>query len=72
LHSAVAREKTKKRLRLLGSGAILPEVLAAADLLRQDGTWRLKFWSVTSFSELARDARTVERWNMLHPQETRA
>jgi pyruvate dehydrogenase E1 component len=62
-------KKTKKRLRLLGSGAILPEVLAAADLLREEWNVDAEVWSVTSFSELARDARTVERWNMLHPQE---
>jgi pyruvate dehydrogenase E1 component len=57
------------RPQLLGSGAILLEVLAAADLLRDD--WRIDadVWSVTSFSELARDAQTVERLNMLHPDE---
>jgi pyruvate dehydrogenase E1 component len=62
-------KKSKQRVRLLGSGAILPEVVAAAELLRDD--WRVdaEVWSVTSFSELARDARTVERWNMLHPLE---
>jgi pyruvate dehydrogenase E1 component len=62
-------KKTKKRVRLLGSGAILPEVLAAADLLRDEWSVEAEVWSVTSFSELARDARSVERWNMLHPQE---
>ena len=60
--------KGKKRVRLLGSGAILPEVLAAADMLGADWSVDAEVWSVTSFSELARDARTVERWNMLHPQ----
>jgi pyruvate dehydrogenase E1 component len=58
-----------KRVRLLGSGAILLEVLAAADVLRDDWGVDAEVWSVTSFGELARDARTVERWNMLHPQE---
>ncbi len=62
-------KKTKKRVRLLGSGAILPEVLAAADLLRDEWSVDAEVWSVTSFSELARHARTIERWNMLHPQE---
>ncbi len=61
-------KKTKKRVRLLGSGAILPEVLAAADLLRDEWGVDAEAWSVTSFSELAREARGVERWNMLHPQ----
>ena len=67
---ALTSKKTKKRVRLLGSGAILLEVLAAADLLRDEWAVEAEVWSVTSFSELARDARTVERWNRLHPQET--
>lgn len=56
-------------VRLLGSGSILREVIAAAELLAQD--WRIdsEIWSVTSFTELARDAREVERWNRLHPQQ---
>ncbi|MDI9847808.1 alpha-ketoglutarate dehydrogenase [Rhodoblastus sp. 17X3] len=55
------------KVRLLGSGAILPEVIAAAELLAKD--WRIEseIWSVTSFSELAHDARKVDRWNRLHP-----
>jgi pyruvate dehydrogenase E1 component len=59
------------QVRLLGSGAILREVIAAALLLEQD--WRIscEVWSVTSFSELARDAQEVERWNRLHPQHAR-
>src|SRR5262249_48633262 len=56
-------------IRLLGSGAILREVIAAADLLRQDWGISAEIWSVTSFSELARDAREAERWNRLHPLE---
>jgi pyruvate dehydrogenase E1 component len=56
----------KPNVRLLGSGAIFREVIAAAELLEQD--WRVasELWSVTSFSELAREAREVERWNRLH------
>jgi len=54
-------------LRLLGSGAILPEVIAAADLLQAHWQLDTEVWSVTSFSELARDAASVERWNRLHP-----
>ena len=52
-----------------GSGAILLEVLAAADLLRDEWGVDTEVWSVTSFGELARDARAVERWNMLHPAD---
>jgi pyruvate dehydrogenase E1 component len=55
------------RVRLLGSGAILREVIAAAGLLRSDWQVDAEVWSVTSFSELAREAREVERSSRLHP-----
>jgi pyruvate dehydrogenase E1 component len=55
------------RVQLLGAGAILREVLAAADLLEADFGVRADVWSVTSFSELKRDGIAAERWNMLHP-----
>ncbi|MEQ1647164.1 MAG: pyruvate dehydrogenase (acetyl-transferring), homodimeric type [Hyphomicrobiaceae bacterium] len=58
-----------KRVQLMGSGAILREVIAAAELLEQDFGISSDIWSVTSFTELARDAMSVERWNMLHPEE---
>jgi pyruvate dehydrogenase E1 component len=58
------------RVQLLGSGTILGEVLAAADLLESDFGVAADVWSVTSFSELRRDGIEVERWNMLHPGET--
>jgi pyruvate dehydrogenase E1 component len=57
------------RVRLLGSGCILREVIAAADLLFQDFAVATDIYSVTSFSELARDARAVERHNRYHPTE---
>lgn len=57
------------QVRLLGSGAILREVMAAAELLRQDWQVAAEVWSATSFGELAREAREVERWNRLHPGE---
>jgi pyruvate dehydrogenase E1 component len=57
------------RVRLLGSGCILREVLAAAELLIQDFGVASDIFSVTSFSELARDARLVERHNRHHPLE---
>jgi pyruvate dehydrogenase E1 component len=56
-------------VRLLGSGAILPEVIAAAELLANDFGIASELWSVTSFSELAREARDVERRNRLHPRD---
>jgi pyruvate dehydrogenase E1 component len=58
---------TQKRVRLLGSGAILLEVVAAANALHDDWQVDAEVWSVTSFSELAREAQAAERWNMLHP-----
>jgi pyruvate dehydrogenase E1 component len=57
------------RVRLLGSGTILREVIAAAELLEQDWNVASEVWSATSFSELARDAREIERLNRLHPME---
>jgi pyruvate dehydrogenase E1 component len=54
-------------VRLLGSGAILREVIAAADLLSTDFGVACDVFSVTSFSELARDAREVERRNRQQP-----
>jgi pyruvate dehydrogenase E1 component len=60
----------KPVVQLLGCGAILREVIAGADLLKQDFGIDANIWSVTSFTELAREAREVERWNLLHPMET--
>lgn len=62
--------RRKKRVQLLGSGTILREVIAAGDLLEKDFGVSADVWSVTSFNELARDGQDVERWNMLHPEET--
>jgi pyruvate dehydrogenase E1 component len=56
-------------VRLLGSGAILREVIAAAELLSADWGIACDVFSVTSFSELAREAREAERWNRLHPMQ---
>jgi pyruvate dehydrogenase E1 component len=57
------------RVQLFGSGAILREVLAAADLLADEWGVASDVWSVTSFNELARDGVAVRRWNTLHPEE---
>ena len=56
-------------VRLVGSGAILREVIAAQQLLADDWQIAAEVWSATSFSELARDARECERWNRLHPDQ---
>jgi pyruvate dehydrogenase E1 component len=59
----------KVRATLFGSGTILREVLAAADLLEKDYGVAADVFSVTSFSELRRNALAAERWNLLHPGE---
>ena len=58
------------QVQLMGSGSILREVIAAADLLHKDFDVDSDVWSVTSLTELRRDGHAVERWNLLHPQET--
>ena len=55
------------RVQLLGSGTILREVIAAADLLKNDFKVSADVWSVTSFNQLRRDGMTTDRWNLLHP-----
>ncbi len=55
-------------VRLLGSGAILREVEAAAEMLAAEHGVSSEVWSVTSFTELRREGLDVERWNMLHPE----
>ena len=57
------------QVQLLGSGTILREVLAGADLLRDDFGVGADVWSVPSFTELRREGMEAERWNMLHPGE---
>ncbi|VVO64880.1 alpha-ketoglutarate dehydrogenase [Pseudomonas fluorescens] len=61
-------EQPKGRVRLLGSGAIFLEVQKAAEILAREWQIESELWSVTSFSELARNAREVERGNRLHPE----
>jgi len=60
-------EQHPARVRLLGSGAILREVLAAAELLHEHYAVSAEVWSVTSFTELAREGMACVRWNLLHP-----
>jgi pyruvate dehydrogenase E1 component len=64
-----AKGKKAPRVDLLGSGSILREVLAAAELLQQDFGVAADVWSVPSFTELRRDGIETERWNRLHPTE---
>ncbi len=59
----------KHNVQLLGSGTILREVMAAAELLAEFDV-SADIWSATSFNLLAQDGMDVERWNMLHPEST--
>jgi len=71
LREGPAKKKDAPRVQLLGSGTILLEVIAAAELLEQDFGVTADVWSVPSFTELRRDGIDVDRWNMLHPGEER-
>jgi pyruvate dehydrogenase E1 component len=64
-----SKRSRKPVVQLLGSGTILNEVTAAAELLESDWNVLSDVWSVTSFSELRRDGIEAERWNMLHPSK---
>jgi pyruvate dehydrogenase E1 component len=61
------REVDSPQVHLLGSGTILNEVMAAAELLQSDWGIAADVSSITSFTELRREGIEVERWNMLHP-----
>ena len=66
------RFKTGKKpvATLIGSGTILREVIAAAEILENDYGVTSNIYSATSFTELRREALDIERWNLLHPSET--
>ena len=66
--ASIAPASAPAAVRLLGSGTILREAIAAAELLAEEWKVESDVFSVTSFSELAKDAREVERWNRLHPE----
>ncbi len=57
------------RVQLMGSGVILRQVMAAAELLKSDFGVESDIWSCPSFTELARDGNAVMRWNTLHPTQ---
>ena len=57
------------RVQLLGSGVILREAIAAAELLKADWGIDADIWGCTSFTELAREGYAAARWNMLHPTD---
>jgi pyruvate dehydrogenase E1 component len=57
-----------KRVQLIGSGTILREAMAAAELLKDFGV-AADVWSATSYNLLRRDGLETKRWNLLHPEE---
>ncbi len=64
-------EKSGKnpKVQLMGAGSILLEVLAAAEMLKADWNVDSDIWSMTSINEVYREAKSVDRWNLLHPTE---
>jgi pyruvate dehydrogenase E1 component len=68
LQPSESKDKKAPKAQLLGSGTILREVMAAADLLRDDWGVAADVWSATSFTELRRNGMDCERHNMLHPK----
>ena len=67
---ASGKKDAKLRAQLFGSGAIMLEVLKAAETLEQKYNVACDIWSVTSYKELYKDGNACERWNMLHPADT--
>ncbi|MBD3345262.1 MAG: pyruvate dehydrogenase (acetyl-transferring), homodimeric type [Chitinivibrionales bacterium] len=61
--------KSKKKVNLMGSGALLIQAQKAADILEQKYNVAADVWSVTSYKELYKDASETERQNMLHPSD---
>jgi len=58
------------RVQLLGSGSILNEVIASADMLKNDWGVEADIWSCPSFNQLAREGVETARWNLLNPTAT--
>jgi pyruvate dehydrogenase E1 component len=64
------KKAAKAQVQLLGAGAILREVEAAAEMLKADFGIEVNIWGATSINELRRDGLKVQHWNLLHPTET--
>ena len=71
LHEGKPKTRKTPRVQLLGSGTILREVEAAAELLREDFGVAADVWSVTSFNELRREGLRMDRDDMLNPEQER-
>jgi len=59
----------KTKIQLLGSGAVLREMISAAEILQKDYKIDSNVWSVTSFNELRKEAIEIERYNLLNPDK---
>ena len=62
-------EKGEHRVQLMGAGAILREVEAAAEMLEASYGVTADVWSLTSVNELQREGKAAQRWNLFHPEE---
>ena len=72
MYKLIRRRRRARRRRACScwaAASILREVIAAAELLKNDWGVTADVWSCPSFNELRRDGRAVARWNMLHPTE---
>src|SRR5260221_4901889 len=67
---AASKPKAALRAQLFGSGAILPEVIKAQEILESKYDVSADVWSVTRYTEPYRDGHASERWNMLHPADS--
>jgi len=66
---AASGKKAAPRVQLLGSGTIFREVIAAAELLKQDWGVDADLWGCPSMNELSRNGNDVQRWNLLNPAD---
>lgn len=69
LFSETSKGTDELHVQLLGAGTIMREVIAAAAILKKEYNVNADIWGVTSFNELRREALTISRWNMLHPDQ---
>ncbi|MFI4819179.1 MAG: pyruvate dehydrogenase (acetyl-transferring), homodimeric type [Enterobacterales bacterium] len=69
IYKLISFKGTKCKVQIMGSGSILREVIKAANILSEDFNIKTYVYSVTSFTELARDGQDCDRWNILHPNK---
>ncbi len=64
-----AADSGKLKVQLMGSGSILREVIAAAELLKNDFDIQSDLWSILGVNQLHRDGMAIDDWNRNHPEE---